>query len=147
MNTIKLPKNSIDYFRNGTDINMVGVVWPQQPYELLATPRVTYKDEMSMHLNGHTIKIMHYGPAHTSGDSFIYFEESNVIHLGDVANLTGLPFIDAGNGGTLEGMIFSIREVMKIINEDTLIVPFVPVLDPMFAPKWTHVAFLARSFS
>tara|TARA_B100000965_G_scaffold41637_1_gene30583 strand:- start:3577 stop:4560 length:984 start_codon:yes stop_codon:yes gene_type:complete len=116
-------ENSIDYFRNGTDINMVGVVWPQQPYELLATPRVTYKDEMSMHLNGHTIKIMHYGPAHTSGDSFIYFEESNVIHLGDVANLTGLPFIDAGNGGTLEGMIFSIREVMKIINEDTLIVP------------------------
>lgn len=116
-------ENSLDYFKYGTDINMVGVMWPQQPYEISATPRVTYDDEMSMHLNGHTIKIMHFGPAHTSGDSFIYFEESNVIHLGDVANLTGLPYIDAGNGGTLEGMIYSIREVMKIINEDTLVVP------------------------
>ena len=115
--------NTIDYFRNGTDINLVGIVWPQQPYEILATPRFTYEDEMFLHLNGQSIKIMHFGPAHTSGDSFIYFEDSNVIHLGDVANLTGLPFIDAGTGGTLEGMIFSIREVMKVINEDTIIVP------------------------
>ena len=116
-------ENSIDYFKNGTDINMVGVVWPQQPYETLAIPSTTYKDEMSLNLNGHTINIMHFGPAHTTGDSFIYFEESNVIHMGDVANLTGLPFIDAGNGGTLEGMISSIRKVMDIIDDQTIVVP------------------------
>ena len=43
--------------------------------------------------------------------------------MGDVANLTGLPFIDAGNGGTLPGMIYSIRKVMELINEDTIVVP------------------------
>ena len=116
-------ENSLEYFKNGADINMVGVMWPQQPYEPLAIPSRTYQDEMSLNLNGHTISVMHFGPAHTTGDSFIYFKESNVIHMGDVANLTGLPFIDAGNGGTLEGMIFSIRKVMEVINEQTVVVP------------------------
>ena len=67
--------------------------------------------------------MLNFGPAHTSGDSFIYFKESNVVHMGDVANLTGLPFIDAGNGGTLEGMVYSIRRVLDMIDEDTIVVP------------------------
>ncbi len=116
-------ENSLEYFMKGTDIDMVGLVWPQQPYEPLAIPTKTYKDEMSLNLNGHTIKVMNFGPAHTTGDSFIYFTESNVIHMGDVANLSGLPFIDAGNGGTLDGMISSIRKVMGIINKETIVVP------------------------
>ena len=115
--------NSMEYFKNGADINMVGIMWPQQPYEPLAIPSRTYSDEMSLSLNGHTISVMHFGPAHTTGDSFIYFKESNVIHMGDVANLSGLPFIDAGNGGTLEGMIFSIRKVMELIDQETVVVP------------------------
>jgi len=116
-------ENSMDYFRQGANINMVGIAWPQQPYEELAIPRITYSDVMTLNLNGHTIEVMHFGPAHTTGDSFIYFKESNVIHMGDVANLTGLPFIDAGNGGTVDGMIYSIRKVMEIINEETIVVP------------------------
>ena len=116
-------ENSMDYFLNGTNINMVGLEWPQQPYEPLAVPRFTFTDSMSLNLNGHTIEVLHFGPAHTTGDSFIYFKESNVIHLGDVANLTGLPFIDAGNGGSLEGMIFSLKRVLEIIDEDTTVDP------------------------
>ena len=46
---------------------------------------------------------MNFGPAHTTGDTVIYFKEANIIHTGDLTNLDGLPFIDADNGGTLEG--------------------------------------------
>ncbi len=115
--------NSIDYFNRGSNIDLVTVAWPQQPYEPEAIPGITYSDSMTLNYNGHTIQIMNFGPAHTSGDSFVYFKESNVIHMGDVANLTGLPFIDAGNGGTLRGMIYSIRQVMELINEETIVVP------------------------
>ena len=31
-------ENSLEYFKNGANINMVGVMWPQQPYEPLAIP-------------------------------------------------------------------------------------------------------------
>jgi len=116
-------ENSMEYFLNGTNINLVGLEWPQQPYEPLAVPRFTFSDSMFLNLNGHTIEVLNFGPAHTSGDSFIYFKESNVVHMGDVANLTGLPFIDAGNGGTLEGMVYSIRRVLDMIDEDTIVVP------------------------
>tara|TARA_B110001454_G_C12293223_1_gene256192 strand:+ start:50 stop:406 length:357 start_codon:yes stop_codon:yes gene_type:complete len=43
--------------------------------------------------------------------------------MGDVANLTGLPYIDSGNGGTLDGMIENVRAVLEIIDDDTIVVP------------------------
>ena len=116
-------KNSMAYFEEGANIDMVSLVWPQQPYEKEALPKLTYSEEMALNFNGHTIEIRNYGPAHTSGDSFIYFRESNVIHMGDVANLTGLPFIDAGNGGSVDGMIYSVKKVLSVIDENTVVVP------------------------
>lgn len=44
-------------------------------------------------------------PAHTDGDSFVYFPESDVLHLGDVYRTTSYPNIDVYNGGTLRGTI------------------------------------------
>lgn len=116
-------ENSMQYFLEGADIDMVGIIWPQQPYEKAARPRITYSDKLTLNLNNHSIDLMHFGPAHTTTDSMIYFRESNVIHMGDVANLTGLPYIDSGNGGTLDGMIQNIRAVLGIINEETIVVP------------------------
>ena len=116
-------ENSMEYFQAGTDVDLVGLVWPQQPYESLATPRITYSDVLTLNLNGHSIDVMHFGPAHTTTDSLIYFKESNVIHMGDVANLTGLPYIDAGNGGTVDGMINNVRKALEIINDETIVVP------------------------
>ena len=116
-------ENSMEYFLQGADIDMVGIVWPQQPYEKSARPKITYSDKLTLNLNGHSIDLMHFGPAHTTTDSMIYFRESNVIHMGDVANLTGLPYIDSGNGGTLDGMIENVRAVLEIIDDDTIVVP------------------------
>ncbi|MEX1256288.1 MAG: hypothetical protein WEG36_01600 [Gemmatimonadota bacterium] len=31
-----------------------------------------------------TIHLKHYGPAHTGWDSAIYFEQANIVHLGDL---------------------------------------------------------------
>ena len=116
-------QNSVDFFERGAEIDMVAISWPQQSYEKEARPTMTYSDQMTLHFNGHTIEIRNYGPAHTTGDSFIFFKESNVLHMGDVANLTGLPYIDAGNGGTVDGMIYSIKKALTMIDENTIVVP------------------------
>ena len=112
-----------EIFERGADIDMVAISWPQQVYEKEARQTMTYSDQMTLNFNGHTIEIRNYGPAHTTGDSFIFFRESNVLHMGDVANLTGLPYIDAGNGGTVDGMIYSIKKALQMTDENTVVVP------------------------
>ena len=116
-------ENTLDYFKNGTFINLVSIVWPQQPYEEDAIPDILYKEKLSLNINDHMIEVLHFGPAHTTGDSIIYFKDANVIHLGDVGNLEVAPFIDVDNGGSIHGMIHSLEKVLNIINEKTIVVP------------------------
>ena len=116
-------ENSRQYMGGSHDVNLVQVVYPQQPYEKAAIPKISFTETMNMSLNGNDIELYHFGPAHTTGDTFVYFRTSNVVHMGDVANLSGFPFIDADNGGTLDGMILSVREMLEIIDDDTIVVP------------------------
>ena len=69
------------------------------------------------------IDVLHFGPAHTTGDSIVHFPNANVIHLGDVGNLEVAPFIDVDNGGSIDGMIYSLEKVLNIIDENTKVVP------------------------
>lgn len=47
-------------------------------------PVVTFSEGISFHINDDTVRAIHVAHAHTDGDSFIYFEEANVIHAGDI---------------------------------------------------------------
>jgi cyclase len=104
------------------DINLVGIVYTQPPYPSEAMPVITYDDHMQFHFNDETIDLMHFGPAHTTGDTAVFFRDSNVVHMGDVFN-AGYPFIDAGNGGDLEGMIVFCQKVLKRLNGDSIVIP------------------------
>ena len=104
-------------------INLSFIVYPQQPYPLEAVPEITYKNSMNLHLNGDRIELYHFGHAHTTGDSAVYLRDSNVLHMGDVFNMTGPPFIDADNGGSIDGIIQFCEEVLKVVNDETIVVP------------------------
>ena len=116
-------ENTLDFFKKGTYINLVSIGWPQQPYEEDAIPNILYKEKLSLNINDHMIDVLHFGPAHTTGDSIIHFPNANVIHLGDVGNLEVAPFIDVDNGGSIDGMIYSLEKVLNIIDENTIVVP------------------------
>lgn len=95
----------------------------QQPYEKAGLPKITFEDEMWFHYNDDAIQLMHLGPAHTDGDTITYLNKANVIHTGDVFVNTGLPYIDAGNGGSIGGIINSLEKVLSIIDDETVIIP------------------------
>jgi glyoxylase-like metal-dependent hydrolase (beta-lactamase superfamily II) len=114
--------NSRRMMAGSHDINLVGLIYKQPPYSKEAMPVITYDDHMQFHFNGETIDLMHFGPAHTTGDTAVFFRDSNVIHMGDVFN-AGYPFIDAGNGGSIEGMILFCKKVLKQLNDDSIVVP------------------------
>ena len=86
-------------------INLVQLQYEQKAYPKSALPVITYDDTMQFHFNDEEIELLHFGPAHTTGDTAVIFRGSNVVHLGDVFNNTGYPFIDADNGGDLKGMM------------------------------------------
>lgn len=116
-------ENSRHMMQNPKPINLSFTVYPQQPYPSDALPQITFKDQMNLHLNGDRIELYHFGHAHTTGDAAVYLRNSNVIHMGDVFNMSGPPFIDADNGGSIEGIISFCEEILKVINDATVVVP------------------------
>lgn len=105
------------------DIDLVGSVVRQAPYPDEALPVISFTDDVHFHFNGQRIDVLHYGPAHTTGDAVVIFRGANAIHTGDVFVTTGYPFIDAGSGGTLDGFISFIRAILTQIDEDTVVIP------------------------
>lgn len=98
-----------------------GTFTPQQPES--ARPVVTFNDSLSFHLNGEEVRAVLAPPAHTDGDVFVYFTESDVLHLGDVYRTTSYPIVDRYNGGTLRGTIAALDKALSIAGPNTKIIP------------------------
>ena len=58
-----------------------------------ALPILTYSDSITIHLNEEEVHAFPVPPAHTDGDSFIHFRNSDVIHTGDVFRTTAFPVL------------------------------------------------------
>lgn len=89
---------------------------------LKALPVVTFTESVTFHLNGDQIQAIHVSPAHTDGDSFIYFQKANVLHTGDLYFSNGYPFIDLTSGGSLQGMIDAADRILALMDQDTRII-------------------------
>ncbi|MEM9136328.1 MAG: MBL fold metallo-hydrolase [Cyanobacteria bacterium P01_F01_bin.42] len=94
------------------------------PASPAALPMLTFRDGTTLHMNGQTIGIQHIQlPAHTDGDSIVYFEEANVLHAGDTFFNGLYPFIDESSGGTLFGVISAVETMLAFTNDNTKIIP------------------------
>lgn len=94
---------------------------PAAPYAAL--PVVTFAQDVTLHLNGDSIFVVHVPPAHTDGDALIFYEKSNVIHMGDTFFNGGYPLIDTATGGTFDGIITAADKALGLANADTGIIP------------------------
>ena len=104
-------------------IDLVALQYEQPPYPENARADITFDDRMQFHFNGERIDLLHFGPAHTTGDAAVIFRGANAVHLGDVFNNAGYPFIDAGNGGDMDGMIRFCSAVLAEIDAETTVIP------------------------
>ncbi|MEM7220712.1 MAG: MBL fold metallo-hydrolase [Pseudomonadota bacterium] len=115
-------ENSRAMMRDDHVINLVALKYLQKAYPEAAQPVITYTDRMRFHFNGEAIDLLHFGPAHTTGDTAVFFRGNNAVHMGDVFN-RGYPFIDADNGGGIDGMIAFCEAVLGEIERDTIVIP------------------------
>jgi cyclase len=116
-------ENSRQMMTKNNVINLVTTTREQAAYAETALPVLTYDDRMRFHFNGERIDLLHFGPAHTTGDTAVVFRGHKAVHLGDVFNNAGYPFIDADNGGSLSGIIEFCSKVLAEIDETYTVVP------------------------
>jgi glyoxylase-like metal-dependent hydrolase (beta-lactamase superfamily II) len=110
-----------------------------------ALPIVTFSDEMTFNWNGDAIRAIHVAPAHTDGDSILYFHDANVIHMGDTFFNGFYPFIDVGSGGDINGIIGAGYRALSIANDDTAIIPgHGPVSDAAGLAAWLEMLKITR---
>ena len=98
-----------------------GIFFPQPPAQAL--PVITYSKAISFHLNDEEVKVFLAPPAHTDGDSFVHFTQSDVLHLGDVFRTNFYPIIDHYNGGSFLGMIEAMALAIEIAGPNTKVIP------------------------
>ena len=104
-----------------TEIAAFNQVVPASPKGAL--PVITFNDNVTFRLNGEEIRAVHYRNSHTDGDSVIHFVNANVIHTGDIWFNGFYPFIDVSSGGSIDGVIGSIRRLIDLADDATRIIP------------------------
>jgi cyclase len=110
-------------------INMIALKQP-------GAPRVTFTNEMDVHLGGKEVRAQYFGRGHTGGDAIIYFPELKVIHTGDLfLTRPTQPYIDYANGGSAIEWTHVLDEVLKL-DFDTVIPGHGPLSDRAGLRKW-----------
>lgn len=94
--------------------------WTQDPAVL---PILTFGDDLTFHMNGQTVEVVHVPHAHTDGDAIVYFREADVIHTGDIMFSGLYPFIDISAGGSVEGYISAMERIAEMAGDETRIIP------------------------
>jgi glyoxylase-like metal-dependent hydrolase (beta-lactamase superfamily II) len=96
-------------------------MWPTETYST---------DRTEVFFNGEAIQVMHPGDGRTDGDSIVFFRRSDVIVTGDSFTTTGYPRIDLARGGSVNGVIAALNQIIDLAVPDlhvqeggTLIVP------------------------
>ncbi len=94
--------------------------WPTETF---------FNNKREFLFNGEAVQIIHEPNAHTDGDSLVFFRRTDVVATGDLFTTVMYPFIDAANGGTMDGYVKALNAILDItvasnVNEGgTLVIP------------------------
>ena len=88
-------------------------------------PVVTYGlgTPVKIHFDGETVDLISVRAAHTDGDTIVWFEEIDVMMIGDFYRNYGYPFVDPTHGGTFRGVLEAVDTVMKLAGPKTQLIP------------------------
>ena len=96
---------------------------PGTPAPAAALPVITFSAPTIVHMNGEDIQLIPIPSAHTDGDTLVKFPAADVIMTGDFYRSIGYPNIDRANGGSLNGMLAGLNQIIALAGPNTKIVP------------------------
>lgn len=86
-------------------------------------PTETFREQGSLQSGAERIEYGYLLEAHTRGDIYVFFRDSNVLAVGDVASPLRDPVHDWFAGGWLGGRVDALDDLLELAADDTLIVP------------------------
>jgi len=81
------------------------VAWPTETFT---------RKQKQLYLNREGIQVIHQPAAHSDSDAIVFFRRSDVIVAGDVFDLTRFPVIDVEKGGSVQGEIAALNEIIAL---------------------------------
>lgn len=80
-------------------------VWPHDTF---------YTNKKQIYFAGEVVEMLHVPAAHTDGDLIVWFRKSDVIAAGDVFSTVTYPMIDHGRGGSIQGSLDALNQILDI---------------------------------
>ena len=80
----------------------------------------TFDKDWKTTVGKETVSARYYGPAHTSGDIAITFENANIVHLGDLMSFQRNPRADRPAGASVPNWIPVLERIVKDHGNDTV---------------------------
>ena len=82
---------------------------PEETPESIGAPNKTFDTEKTITLGNETVRLVHMGPGHTSGDTIVIFDKAKVIHAGDLFFHGMPPYIDVKDGSDTKNWVRTIQ--------------------------------------
>jgi cyclase len=102
------------------------VPWQNRTYGPLppkARPNDTTFDSGMLTFGNETIEYGYLLQAHTDGDIYVHFRDSNVLVAGGAVSGEGWPIVDYGTGGWIGGLVDALKTLVQKADEQTRVVP------------------------
>ena len=96
---------------------------PGVPTAAIGLPKQTYRERLTLHMNGEEVQLIAVPRAHTDGDTMVYFPGLDIIMTGDFYRSIQYPNVDRNNGGSLPGLIDGLGMVIGRAGPATKIIP------------------------
>jgi len=88
-----------------------------------AWPTEVFFNTESIKAGGEQIEYGYLVTAHTSGDIYVHFKDSNVLAVGDIASPVKDPELDWPTGGWIGGRVDAMDLLLRLSNDQTKIIP------------------------
>ena len=106
---------------SGGNITFIKMEVPPAPRGAL--PVITFDDKLKVHINGEDIRLVHFPHGHTDGDIVVFFPQSNVVHMGDDFFAGSFPFVDLDSGGSVQGLVADVAQIIPMLPPDVKVIP------------------------
>jgi glyoxylase-like metal-dependent hydrolase (beta-lactamase superfamily II) len=80
-------------------------VWPHDTF---------YTSRKQLYFGGEVVEMLHVPAAHTDGDVIVWFRKSDVVATGDVFSTVTYPMIDRARGGSIQGILDALNQILDI---------------------------------
>jgi glyoxylase-like metal-dependent hydrolase (beta-lactamase superfamily II) len=80
-------------------------VWPHDTF---------FTNRKQLYFADEVVEMLHMPAAHTDGDVIVWFRKSDVVSTGDVFSTVTYPVIDRARGGSIQGILAALNQILDI---------------------------------